>query len=211
MHISVYDRGGRLSLVVKKFSFKSDFQLFLKKKKKESLLGKHHSSKTVWSLGRMLKGLLSASVLCGLGQGVFLSPGCLFFPGEQRWCFFAPACPFPHLSRSPLSSLACSHPGCGLPLALLMQASCSLLTQVDQDSWTERSLVFLPVPWSWRVLCLARMHLSLWFLSLLCHIEKHFGYGMCLPDFMSFWFLSSSLLRVFGLTCPLWFFYYLIF
>lgn len=34
MHISIYDRGGQLSLVMKKFSSKSDFQLFLKKKKK---------------------------------------------------------------------------------------------------------------------------------------------------------------------------------
>ena len=47
MHISIYDRGGQLSLVMKKFSLKSDFQLFLKKKKKKEslLLGKHGSSR----------------------------------------------------------------------------------------------------------------------------------------------------------------------
>ena len=43
-------------------------------------------------------------------------------------------------------------------------------------------------------------------LIVLPHDIKRILVVVCVPYFMSFWFLSSSLLHVFGLTCPLSFF-----
>lgn len=76
MHISIYDRGGQLSLVMKKFSLKSDFQLSLEKKeKKESILYWESVIQVSWCdpWDRMLKGLFSAVAGC------FVTLGRVFF------------------------------------------------------------------------------------------------------------------------------------
>lgn len=107
----------------------------------------------------------------------------------------APACRLLHLLG--IHALA-------LLLILIFHLHCwfkpaTFFTEVNEDSWTDLSLYFLPVPSSYWLLFSVLMYLSLWFSSLFCQMIFRAFRLVCVCALLyKLLFSLNLLLQVFG-------------